>query len=312
MKKIFFILIMACIFCCSCKKEGSKGSQPKTQLQPITFKVGFSEHLANFQNAHLIVNSTSTDTALTNYINVMYYMVFDSIGNSVHNITQLSTDPNFGSYTDNLHPGKYTVAIAAGKTGLGIVAGASLSKQYIAYSNNVTNHFTQDAFFQKISLTVSNTPSSQNISLNRITSKLIVNINDAIPNGASRLLLSINGDVDAFFVGSASPGYSPNGSGLDNPLIRLVLPPADAGKTNYQLSTLFLGNSNSSLNVNIECDGTGQQGQLMVYSIKPVSSVAFQPNKITILSGNLFGGSGSGNVQVSADTTWSNHVTIGF
>lgn len=332
MKKIAFGLIIICTVALSCKKDHKGEIKPDETAQKVTFSVGFSKTLTNFGAAHLKLNTTSADTSLTNHINILYFMVFDSAGNNLHTILQRTidtvfgkSDTVFGKFTDNLHPGKYTVIVAGGQTlDLAIgsnnsLSGSVLDKSYIYYEtlNNVSKqyvigNFAQDAFYKKISLVVTNVNSTQNISLDRITSKLQVNINDPIPPGAGYIATTINGIANVFYVNTGTAGVIGNGQ-ISN-TYSATLTGATAGITNYQMSLLFLYYNPCS--VNIIC-ATSQPQDLTtfngtVFGSTGVSNVTAQPNKITLLSGNLFGGTGGGGIQVSADTSWNTPVTQGF
>ena len=315
MNKILTGLVLGCIVLASCKKDHSKDNNPTAKLQKVTFRLGLVKSTGAFQTNSLHVNSTTPDTSVTNYMDVLYYMVFDAQGNSLHNITQSASDTAFGHYTDNLAPGTYTVAIAGGKSGLVIKPG-NLSHQYIYYqaitwefNYPVPVPFDKDAFFYRGTLTVGSTAATQNISLSRIVSKLVVNINDAIPNNATKAGVGLNYNANTYLVGDGSTGEYIVDAILGFGEYRgytFDVKSTDWGKTNYQMSTLFLPPS-SPIPVTIYVSTpTTILGQ------KVLSNVTGQPNKVTLLSGNLFGGSGGGGFQVAVDTAWNTPVVKTF
>ncbi|MDB5137936.1 MAG: hypothetical protein JWP37_4539 [Mucilaginibacter sp.] len=304
----------------SCKKDHSKDNNPVSKLQKVAFKMGFAKSTGSFQTNSLIINSTTADTSLTNHIDVLYYMVFDSVGNNVHNITQLASDTAFGHYTDNLHSGKYTVAIAGGKTGLMISSG-SLTQQYLFYGviyptvsgSYLPGPFDQDAFFYRSAITVGNTSSSQNISLSRIVSKLIVNINDAIPTNTKQAQLTLSYYANKYFVGDGSTGtYHKPSDASTTYAYTYDITSTDWGKTNYQLSTLFLYN-NSPMTVDLWFADNSSPGR--IEGEKTISNITGQANKVSKLSGNLFGGAGVtsiGGFKVTVDSLWNTPVIRTF
>ncbi|MGZ3766120.1 MAG: hypothetical protein ACXVB0_19605 [Mucilaginibacter sp.] len=303
MKKLFLGLILVYVMMLSCKKEHhSTVNVSQSTTHKVTFTVGFSQGVGAIQINSLKTNSFSTssapDTSLTNHIHNLYYMVFDSVGNSVHNITQASTDTAFGKYTDNLHPGKYTVAIAGG-TNLTLNSG-NLAATYISNSNG----FVNDAFFEKVSIIVGNTDLTQGFSLNRITSKLVVNINDALPNDPQAVgKLTLSGVGYAYFVGTG------NISNVQNAGYSYVIPASALGTKNFRMTTYFL--YNGPFTAEIYCG----VNPALIYGDKIVTGVTGAANKITILSGNLFGGGGTnstGGFQVAVDTAWNSTVTKTF
>lgn len=316
MKKILFGFLLICIAFSSCKKD-NKGIIPTVKLQKVTFNLGFTQSTGTFQTNSLRVNSTTPDTSLTNHIKVLYYMVFDSAGNNVHNITQLSTDTSFGHYTDNLHSGKYTVAIAGGNPNL-VISPGNLTKQYMYYQVNVPTFddplpgpFDQDAYIYRGTFTVVNTALSKNVTLTRAGSKLLVNVNDAIPNNTVQAQLTLNYYVNTYFVGTGSTGlYTLTSEGFSTSTTYTYnIKSTDWGKTNYQLSTLFLyGTKPMSVTITF-------YGQNTTIAQKEVQNVTGMPDKVTILSGNLFGGAGNpsaGSFQVAIDSAWNTPIIKTF
>jgi hypothetical protein len=313
MKKILYGILIIGVAMTSCKKENSRKSGPEP-LQKIVFNVGFSKTVTGFQLSHLKTNSTTPDTSLTNYIDVLYYMVFDAGGNDVHNITQLSTDTAFGHYIDNLQAGSYTVVVAGGKAGFSIFNG-SLSTAYLYYDSGGTQNpqhvpgfFTQDAFVSKTAVTVAATASNHAFALDRIVSKIVVNINDQVPASTTQIQANINFAANIYKIGDGSTATGTNGT--FNPFIGGNVAANAIGTTNYQMSGLILNNSSHAIDVEIIATGTGGT----ILADKSLSNVSFQPNKETLLSGNLFGGSGgtANGFRVVTDTTWNTPVARGF
>lgn len=313
MKKILLCILIIGVAITSCKKDNSK-KRELAPLQKVVFNVGFSKAVADFQLSRLRTNSTTPDTSITNYIDVLYYMVFDASGNNVHNIAQLSTDTAFGHYIDNLQAGSYTVVVAGGKAGFSVFNG-SLSTAYLYYDSGGTQNpqyvpgfFTQDAFVSKSTLTVGATASSHAFALNRIVSKIVVNINDKIPASTTQIQANINYAANVYKIGDGSTTTGVNG--IFNPFVGGNVPASALGTTNYQMSGLILNNSSHAIDVEIIATGAGGT----ILADKPLTNVTFQPNKETLLSGNLFGGSGgtTNGFQVVTDTTWNTPANRGF
>lgn len=333
MRRILLGLIIICTALFSCRKDHKSEIKPSDAgiTHKVAFNVGFSKTVTDFATTHLKLYSTSPDTSLTNHIDILYFIVFDSAGNNLHTILERSidtvfgkSDTIFGKFTDNLHAGKYTVIVAGGKTGLTVgfntgISGSALDKSYVYYETYnttsgqyVIDKFTQDAFYKKISLVVTNANSTQNISLDRVVSKLDVNINDPIPSGAGYISTTITGIANVFYVNTGTAGVI--GGGQVSNTYSTALTSASAGITNYQMSLLFLYYNPCS--VNIMC-ATSQPQDLstfngIVLGSAVITNVTAQANKVTLLTGNLFGGTGSGGIQVSVDTTWKTPVTRGF
>ncbi|MBS1526353.1 MAG: FimB/Mfa2 family fimbrial subunit [Bacteroidetes bacterium] len=339
MKKILFEIILACFLLTACKKQHNKDDNPiVTSLQKVTFNVGFSSRLTNFATNGLSINSTKPDTSLTNYIDVLYYCVFDSLGKGLHEFVQQKTDSTFGRYTDNLHPGKYTIVIVGGQAGIivsPVSVGTDINSVWITHYSQPSPklYFNVDAFYKKVPITVSATSSAQNVNLDRIVSKMVVNINDPIPAGAKYLALVISNAANKFNVGTGTVGLDSDGPPPAQ-MQEYTLTTANAGTQNFQLSTLFLYNGASSVEVFCSTSkptnfkGGNPFSNLLyrdnpassnydaysgvVYGDKTIPNVTGAANKITLLSGDLFGGTGDGGVKVSADTNWNAPITKGF
>ena len=315
MKKILFTLLAIGVIIISCKKDHSKENTPKPPvgaLQKVTFKAAFSISTGYVQVHSLSTNSLGTsstpDTALTNHIKELYYMVFDSAGNNLHNIQQLSTDTAFGHYVDNLHPGKYTIAIAGG-TGFTVQGGkltaptGAVTPAY-CYSNPFA-----EFFFGKTVITVNSSSLSQSVNLDRKTSKLVVNIKDALPTQPASLGITLSGAGTKYYIGYDSIGAplnAPNSAALS-----YSIPASARGTTNYQIAATFF--YDGPFTVDLSCTSTSSN--FIIYGEKVISGVAGGRNKITTLTGNLFGGSGTsqtGGFQATLDTTWTTPVNVSF
>lgn len=321
MKRIIVGLITVCIIFISCKKDHSKDGNPDTAAHKIAYKVGFSQQTANFQinnSKPLVTSATNTQAlvpaSLSDDVDVIYYAVYDSQGNNVHIIKQTSSQAGFGTYTDNLHSGTYTLVVAAGKNGLLLgpdslaTTGSKLSKDVISYGGYITrigdiiyNSFNKDAFYKKITLTVSNTDASQTINLDRITSKLTVNINDAIPVGANYLSVNLsNYPAVKFYIGSGTtPPY--DSFSLPSRAIADTLKSTDIGTTNFRINAILL--YTAPMTVNLSCSDLHN-----IIDQKIIQNVICERNVQTILSGNLFGGAGTHSTwgfTATIDTSWN-------
>ena len=112
MKRTIYITTILSVFLFSCKKEHTKTTD--NTLHKVTFTVnGFTKGTAPFNisgSRHPVTDALTADTL--NGINYLVYSVYDATGVYVHSILQSSDQSNFGSITDNLVAGNYTVSIA--------------------------------------------------------------------------------------------------------------------------------------------------------------------------------------------------------
>lgn len=306
MKRILFGLIVVGAVMASCKKEHSKPAPPmQGGLQKVTFSAGFSVSTGYIQSTHHIITNSlginsTPDTALTNHISELYYMVFDSAGNKVHYITQLSTDTAFGHYIDNLHPGIYTIAIGGSVNSNFLAIGSSLSG--VGYTNG--DWGGGEFFFGKTTFTVGNVPVSQSVQLERKSSKVVITIKDALPADTNATFkLAVPGVGTTFAINREN--FGTNGEIYENYQVGSA-----AGTKNFQLTFIYY--YAEPFNIEISCVNATRN---IVYSQRTISTVQGGINKITNLSGNLFGGQGtgqSGGFQTSLDTTWQTPVVVPF
>jgi len=332
-----------CLFLSACKKDHSKENTPATTTakQKVTLNVGFSQSVTTFSSRPVSTNSlatnSTTDTALTNHIGILYYMVYDSTGKSVQTVTQLYTDSVFGHFSLNLPAGKYTIGIAGGQYSQSVVnydriiplelfvqqlptlALTNTYLYYFTYPNSDlgtnTATFPGDTFFKLITLTVGNTATSQNVALDRITSILKVNIDDVIPTAVTSITIKLTGSTVAwnYYISDGhTTAAEPNGQ-LDgfnpNPSYTFTVPASAIGTKNFQVQAnlLYLGPFTAEI--------TAYSGS-SVTADKTLTGIPGAQGKVTLLSGNLFGGNGLNNgntsTQFTADTTWKSTTTIGF
>jgi len=313
MKKILYRSIVFCLVLTACKKD-HKITEGGTQK--VTFNVGFSQTMGEFKTA-VVSNKlkiNSADTSVTNYVNTIFYMVFKADGTLLHNIKQTTADAGFGSYTDNLAPGTYTVAIAAAK-GLTISKEGNLDVQKISPSDAFS---TGNFFFKKIQVTVASSDVNQSVSLSRAMSKLILKTNDVIPTGATyaRLTISSASGVSTEFQLSTERGVA---DGRPQEVIlfgghvgKLGTPPLPNG-VKLEMSYFFI--YCTPLTVDIEVARADEHGAIdPLYGKKSILNVTGAPNSITTLSGNLFGGNGviDDGFKIAIDTTWNTPINQGF
>ncbi|MES2062001.1 MAG: FimB/Mfa2 family fimbrial subunit [Bacteroidota bacterium] len=289
MKKIFISIFLLIVIAAACKKDRSV-STGDDKDQKVTFKVGFAQNSTGFLSAtHTNSLKSNADTGLTNHVSIIHYAVFDASGVILHKITQKSTDAIFGQYTDNLKPGTYTVVVAAGPVNLR-VSGSTLNNSFLDQQSDL---LWGETFFSKFSITIATTAITNNVALHRITSKVVVNVNDPIPAGVNGLLLTIKNVAVKFDIGTEHPFYDPPNTVISGSYY----------DSKYQISTSFLYIG--------PFDVTLTGGSL---AEKHIDNITAGPNTLITLNGNLFGGTGSdGNgFKIGIDTAWNIPINKGF
>jgi hypothetical protein len=316
MKKILYSLIIFCLVLAACKKDHKIAPGG---AQKVTFNVGFSQTMGDF-NASAVGNKlriNSADTSVTNHVKIIYYMVFKADGTLLHNIRQAIGDVGFGSYTDNLNAGTYTVAIAAGGTDLIISKEGNLDVQKIS-SNSA--FYDGNMFFKKIQITVTSSSITESVSLHHAMSKLVFKTNDIIPTGATYAKFTIStaaGFTREFQLSTESGAVPQYANSTD--IIQIggsVVDPGNPPLPNgvkLEITSYFI--YYAPLNVDVIVSRVNAQGAYEpVYGQKSITNIAGAPNAVTTLTGNLFGGNGIGTTgfKIAVDSTWNAPINQGF
>ena len=285
MKKYLLGIICICLFSLGCKKDQKKGTGPDTKLHSVSYNIGVSQTSAQFlgnSTGKPKVNDAVDPQPLGNLMDILYYNVYDASGKIVHSIVKHKADPDFALLKDNLVAGTYTIVFFGGyKT---LYCGKNTLQYDVASYQGTTipvDPVKFDTFYKKISLTVTNADSNQDITLDRIVAKLIINVEDAIPAGATKLTASISPVFKYLWVNGTVPTSPP----VDSEIGYITLPLAvTGGSTNNSVSTL-LYTAAIHFNVTLDCtDATGKS-----YAHKVIPDISTEPNKVTLLTGNLFG-----------------------
>jgi hypothetical protein len=332
MKRNFFALMLICLTTWSCKKESSKGA-PNTggkSSHKVMLTIGFSKQTVDFQANGLKVNSINrplTSQALADQVEVVIFGVYNANGSRLKIIKQLSTDEGFGTFSDELPDGNYTVVAAAGKMGLSLTNDivwsqergiasyfdddSKLGSDILTYGGLGPDSswptpigFNEETFWQKVSLTIPGNV-AQTIYLDRVTTEVKVVVKDAIPANAKFFGITINNVADKCYV------YNGLGVNMTGTLASVEnyfsIPSSAIGTLNYTFSQPFLALPKAT--VTIYC-GTQLFGQEANDDIAKaiVPNVACFPNQRTVLTGILFGGAGipaTNGFHIIADTSWN-------
>ena len=269
MKKLFFISALAALLI-GCKGQNEPGQQQ------VTFKV--SNFTSTTEPLKAPASLVDGDDALTD----LY--LFDGTTQLIH---QTSDQDDFGTITVLLTTGNHTLHfVATRSTGLsyegGILACTSL----------------KNTFGKTMQLNVAG-GGDQNVTLDRLSGKLIITINDAIPSGASNLriqlgdrytsldIASLYGNSPAAFDQNVNISGKVGTSGYSITLYMLA-PDADGYETDFTLTA-----TNASSEVIGQATGT----------------ITIAPNTKTLLSGNLFTGTRS---FISLSTGWNTDIEESF
>lgn len=316
MKKILLCVVSASVVLFSCKKEHINNPPPGSKTYPVTLSVGFAASVRPFKTLStrksntLKTMLTGTDT-LKDLVNKICYQVYNSSGLMVRSGKQSSSDTDFGTFSENLPAGTYSVAIIAGANNDSSPLD-SLSNLYAPtaapydFSYEGSGHNGNpwgDSFFKKLSITVGSTGTNTfTASLDRIVAQLEVNIEDSIPAGATVMKIKVINDNQYFDPVAGAPYF---GEAFTH-----TFAAGAVGATNTKYNAIVL-NTTTSFSVEIICtDATGNT----IYKDKTIPNVTCMANETTIVTGKLFTSSiGNAKFSVTYDPEWNpTPVSIGF
>jgi hypothetical protein len=299
MKKTLLILLAVPIFIFSCKKDNSA-----TNKLAKKYKVSFN--VTNFvskQGAFAIRRNTGSSAAalpsLNTYFDVLHYIVYDDLHNTLEDVVQDSTMANMGMITDSLPAGTYRITIVTGKKGLVTRPDFFAANDY-GYGGNSW----QDTFFDSFMITIGSSNVSQDVTLSRVVGKLELTLLDNIPANADSIIVSTNQEAygQDLFEGIFMFG------GYTNVRFAVAIPDSAKGKPNFTIDRL-IGNCSSQFPLAIACKGTGNS----IIASTTVQNVTCLANQKTIVSGDLFSALAGSNSQqqftTKIDTAWGSSTT---
>lgn len=276
MKKLLFLAaICSVLMACS-----SSSNEEPVAKEKVTFTVSnFTSTTQPMSAPRKAVSSLSDEDG-----DMTDLYLFDGSTQLAH---QVSTDENFGTITVMLTAGSHTLHfVATRSTGL-------------AYEGGVLSATSLRSTFGKtITINVSGS-SDETVDMNRLSGKLVITINDAIPAGAANLRIQVgniykNLDVQTLY--GVSPAAFDQTVSLSSKVgltsqtwtLTTLAPDADGYETTFTLTAT---------------NGSG------VVIGQATGTVTLAPNTKTLLSGNLFTGTRS---FVSLNTAWNADINANF
>ena len=296
MKKAILYLLAGVSLFCSCKKDQKKISNPVAKTYKVSFNVSdISQHTLG-SGSNLKAKDLKTDAAPNaSIIDALVYTYFSgsTIGSTV---SQDSDNPNFGNISFDVPAGTYTFTFAGIKKGA-LIGQDGNGNQVIAGYKGTGFPYTgsswpwwQDTFFAKVSVTIPAANTNQAITLERIVCQLAVNIEDAIPSNASKLVIKCD-QIQSFSRLTGTPVATSLSKDIS---LSIPIPATAIGKTNFKNTIIMLPNSNP-VTVTITCLDSGNNA--IAQNI--VSNVTTVANTQTFLTGNLFSSGVGGQVGLS-------------
>ncbi|HEY8895391.1 MAG TPA: hypothetical protein VIM79_11275 [Niastella sp.] len=297
MKKIIPALLLASVLF-ACKKDTNSDETPSAVSKvPVTFNI------ENFQVSQQDMSENGrveTDPTLAKFYKV-FYMAFASDGKTASYIEQDSTNSRFGTISDSLLPGTYTVAVGAHNRTVPS-SFTYITAKYASLASaefyNVWARNTADFFYKKVQVTV-NASGNQitDLSLNRIIGNLKVDLKDALPTSDPNGAITVN-------VLGVPQSYMINPDTVAN---RYSDVPMDRTSQTTWEYNIFGSNRPLTVMLSWRDKVTG------AFQSKTITNVTVAPNKKTIISGYLYGvptNVSAGDVFVRTNQNWSTDSTV--
>jgi len=289
------LLTVTCCFF-ACKKNNRDSNTGSTTGNGKTYPITFNLNPASGNS----LASGPLDTAFTNNVKTIAYVLYDSNGKLVSQILQDATFSNFGTISTSAPAGTY-YAYFMGNANYRF--DASTPYFYPTLPSQGLHTIFNDVFYRKDTLVVGNTAVNQNIVMGRTTARLVLDIQDSVPKIAgsigiySRSTLAYS-MLDTSYVQQSNfiPEFYHNFTA------------AEKGKTDVKIS-MIIYNPHVLQTIRLIVYGPGvPPGDPII-----INNVKFIRNHTTTLTGKVFKNTINTNntFKVSIDTTW-NDSTINF
>jgi len=329
-KTILIGLISFSLF--SCKKNSDQKIE-SVKTYPVSFDVsGFTSSTGPITNVLKGTNAVApnedanpvyTQTSFTK----IFYGIYNAQGTEVSRLEEYANDPNklyrissgaktlvgtnaFGSLSDNLPTGTYTIVVAAGDKSSSFNAPMSLNTTNQVYTDSFlsaplsSSKFyvdyygfpMYDASYYKGTLIVDgSTNAPQAIVLNRIVGKIHFVIEDAIPTNAAVADFTVNGNKSYFNIATGvAEGATNTTMGWDLSMFQ--------GKTNWSID-LYSLNTVSDLTIKVDLF----DAQFKAITTKTVTARAYV-NQQTTVTGKM-STTGSPGFTIQVDPGWGTSGT---
>ncbi|WP_321298239.1 hypothetical protein [Marinifilum fragile] len=291
MKRILTLFIAATTLF-SCTKSSHEEDIDDGKLYDVNFSVStFNQEITDLKST----------PSLAAVINNLVYIVYNSNGDYMYHKVYADTEENFGQVTDKLAAGDYSLVFLGlldfdennlGKGKLGMEAA-----EY-TYPSDI-----YDTFYKRLNFTVGESDDAQAVTLDRVAGKLEVSFTEDIPEEVKKIKLIVTGFKNRL---QLSDGYSWNDVNVTKQYT-LADDSRPAGQFNAGLFSLC-GNE-------ITCDLTiqGLDADNNVLVAKNIKGFEIFKNKITRLSGKMFGGNSEQNIfDIQINSVWDEVIEQNF
>lgn len=279
MRKVLF-LAAACIVLAACENSADNAAEGKE----VTFAMsGWETATEPLSRASLEADGQAmTDVWVLDYVG----------GELQQQLHQVSTDADFAEPTLTLAYGEHTIYFVASR-GVDPVLNTS--------AHSLTFGKVRDTFWKAYICTVTGSSVSNiAVTLDRVVTRMRVNITDVVDANAATLLLK----PSRWYLSLDYMNGEPTTATTDF-VSSVTIPDSYKGQTGLQASIFGFSTSTEwSADVAVEC----RKADNGVIGSASVSGVPFARNRTSVLSGNLFT-SGSG-VKMSLTENWDDNYEL--
>lgn len=277
MNKNLILCALIALLCLSCSK---KDEPTNVQQQQVTFRV------SNFTSTTEPMGSPRKAPASlvdgSDELTDLY--LFDGNTQLVH---QTSDQADFGTITVMLSVGEHSLHfIATRSTELALEEGL------------LTCASLRNTFGKTVALNVSG-GGDENVTLDRLTGKLVITINDEIPTGASQLRVQLG---DRYTTLNPQTLYGVNAAPYD----QSVNISGRVGTSGYPVTLYMLSPDADGYETTFTITATNGSSQVIGQA---TGTITIAPNTKTLLSGNLFTGTRS---FISLNSAWNADIEESF
>ena len=274
MKKFLFFCALAALMI------GCKGKNEPEQQQ-VTFRVTNFTSTTETMNAPRKAPASlvdGDDGALTDIY------LFDGTTQLAH---QTSSQEDFGTISVMLTTGSHTLHFIATRS-----TGITYSEGIFACSS------LKNTFGKTVNLNVSGS-GDNNVTLDRLTGKFVITINDAIPQGANSLRIQLGERYTSLDIATL---YGVNATSFDQP----VSLSGKSGQTGYGITLFMLAPDANGYETTFTLTATNTSSQIIGQA---TGTITIAQNTKTLLSGNLFTGTRS---FISLNSAWNADIEESF
>lgn len=309
MKRVLFLpLFLIVLFACKRNEmtDVDAGKVPSTVTKkPVTFSIAdFLSHEEDLRKARKVekdgISGAREDSARISYF---YYLAYDSNGIRRNYQSQDSIrNPNdFGTISDSLEPGKYTIILVASEKLLHSLPLFDAPNYGYIIQRYPAEPLGQ-IFVKKMQLTIDTTPNPTRleVTLQRIVGQLMVEITDAlpIPDPNGETIVEVLHAPSQYLLGTEMPG--PPSTYNNGPYSQRI------DQTHFHQ---YLIGSDYDLTVVIKYynKNTGT-----VELTKTIEHVTCRPNKKTIITGRLYEAPqpNKPGIDIKLDQSWDTDATV--